>query len=180
MEEVSLFNVFQTPREGFSAANLKHVYYDLMKKAHPDSSFALPREEKEKLSSFINSSYNKLRDDYARSVYEYSLKNNQNLIRRRFDGAGKIFGLGDPLVVVDSEKERVGCDRKSASTEFLDSVLSMEEEILNGTAQDRERVQRKVEEEIEKCKQNSTDLQELVKWRYYRRLQDALKQKDLE
>ncbi|OAG31733.1 hypothetical protein NEDG_00208 [Nematocida displodere] len=177
--EKTLFQIFKTPSSSFSQSSLKKVYYDLMKKVHPDASSAIPVREKEALSGFLSQAYAKLKDDYRRSVYSYSVEHNKNLVQRTFANVQDFFGTGDTLTVIDTAKDRVGCDRKMVDPEFLDRILSLEDAIEHSTPEELQGLERTVAEEIDKCRRNSTDLMHLVRWRYFNRLLESVRNKEL-
>ncbi|KAI5192006.1 hypothetical protein NECID01_1743 [Nematocida sp. AWRm77] len=179
MGDATLFRLFGTTPEKFSLEGLKEGYYMLMKKVHPDAVSSRPLKEKEHLAGFLSAAYQKLKDPYTRSVYVYSLENKMNLAKHTLENVEDLFSLGKTVTVVDSAKNRVGCDKKTLSPEFLDTVLSMEEEIEEGTKEEREALLVYIDGEIEKCKSTSTDVQSLVKWKYFNRLRNLLVSKEV-
>ncbi|KAI5185278.1 hypothetical protein NEHOM01_0736 [Nematocida homosporus] len=175
MGDKTLFEIFRTPASPFSVSQLKNAYYGLIRRVHPDSQMTdLPKKEKEVLSSFISTAYQKLKNDYSRSIYEYSLAHGTNLVKRDFHNVGDVFGLSKDLTVLDSIKDRLGCDKKLVSLEFLDRILYMEDRIANCSLEELPQIQQEIEAAIKQCQENKTSLQSLVHWRYYQKLQESI------
>lgn len=175
MVEKTLFHVFNVPRDSFTRDLLKTSYYALIKKVHPDKAVFSAGNTAE-AAQFINKAYKTLDNDYTRSIYEYSLDNMRNLVKRDLSlGRDK----ADQIVVLDLEKERIGCNKGLVSTEFLDEILSLEDKIESVYGEELEKVESTVRKEIEKCKEEKKDPKALARWKYYNRLIDMIVQKKM-
>ncbi|KAH9385463.1 uncharacterized protein NEMAJ01_0359 [Nematocida major] len=175
MSEKTLFQVFSIPREHFSKDLLRASYHALIKQAHPDKTALDPGSSTE-AAQFINRAYKVLSNDYSRSVYEYSLDNAKNLVKK--DLSTGIFQSA-PITVLDLEKEQIGCNKGLVNAEFLDEILSLEDKIECTYGPELDRVEQSILKEIELCKQHRTDPRALARWRYYSRLIDIILQKKM-
>lgn len=171
--KLSLFDVFSL-KQGWSIdpAALKHTYYRLMKEVHPDAVSPIAQPDRQEMSGFLNKAYRKMKSDYLRSVYLYSLQSGANLVDREFRGVNRVFGLpGEKMLVVDTERDRVpGCDKKLLDSAFLDSILYLEEQIEASAPGELADLKKLIAEKIDLCKKNSADTASLLKWKYYLRL----------
>lgn len=177
MGECSLFQLFSADPGRFSADALKASYHALMRKVHPDAASPLSLSQKQELSGVVTQGYARLKDEYSRSIYKYSLNNStKNILRKELaPGAGEVLGLKDPVTLLDIEKEQVGCTKR-VSQEFLDQILSLEEALKHGSPEEIESARKEIEAGIEECKKNSNSIDYLVQWRYFNRLKDYVSQ----
>lgn len=176
MTEKTLFQIFSIPRESFAKDLLKKSYYTLIKSVHPDKNSLSRDKIEEGAAQFINSAYKTLNNDYTRSVYEYSLDNQQNILKRDLPyGIDKETGV----TVLDLEKERIGCAKGLISTEFLDKILSLEDQIDQSYGSALEETEEFIKKEIEKCKENKSQRKSLAQWKYYLRLLDIILKKKM-
>ncbi|KAI5180903.1 hypothetical protein NEOKW01_1144 [Nematocida sp. AWRm80] len=170
--ERTLFQLFKVPEKNFSSALLTANYHSLLKHLHPDKS-----PESLSTAQFINTAYSTLKDDYKRSIYEYSLNNKTNLINVPLSHMKNILGT-DRVLIKTLEKERIGCN-KNVSKDFLSSILDLEEEISSTDIKNIAAVKDEVERRIKECIKNRTELDSLIKWRYYTRLLEMIKKRIL-
>jgi hypothetical protein len=176
--QLTLFEAFRVPVQKIDPAVLQESYHRLMKEAHPDASSGIDRKTREELSGFLSKSYKKLRDDYSRSIYLYSLNNKMNLVNKEFSGVNKLFGLsGERVSIVDSAKDRV-CEKNRIEPEFLDEVLYLEEKIEGADRKGVCEIRQDIEDRVEKCKEQAGDVSYLVKWRYYIRLLESIRKRE--
>ncbi|KAI5190270.1 hypothetical protein NEMIN01_0969 [Nematocida minor] len=175
MDEKTLFQIFNIPRESFTKDLLKSSYYSIIKNVHPDK-MAASAEGREEAAQFINKAYKTLSNDYVRSIYEYSLDNMRNLVKR--DLPQGIYG-DKKITVLDLEKERIGCNKGLVSTEFLDEILGLEDKIESVHGEELEEVEGLIKKEIEKCAENKKDVKALARWKYYDRLINIILQKKM-
>ncbi|KFG27149.1 uncharacterized protein NESG_00224 [Nematocida ausubeli] len=168
MPENTLFHVFSIPRETFTNDLLKKSYHSLIKQVHPDKTAT--HSTAADAAQFINKAYKVLSNDYTRSIYEYSLDNAKNLVEREMPhGITTHFST-----VMDLEKERVGCNKGLVSAEFLDSILSLEDQIDSADSSTLDSLQQHIMKEIQTCKENKKKATWLARWRYYNRLLDII------
>ncbi|KAI5170629.1 hypothetical protein NEFER03_0088 [Nematocida sp. LUAm3] len=179
MREISLFELFRTPEENFSENLLTSAYYEIMKKVHPDSPGNLSLPEKEEISSFVNEAYKRIKDEYTRGIYEYSIRNKINLKRKEFHNVRGIFSEDDQITVLDSQKDRIGCDKKLTTQEFLDRVLSLEDEIETRSPDALHEIEQYITKEIDACRATKDKIESLVKWKYFKRLLQHIAQRHL-
>lgn len=193
MKALSLFEVFGVSPEAFSRSSLRNTYYRLIKQVHPDTPSDIPAEAKSEISSFLGSAYAKLKDDYARSVYAYTLNNQKgSLTPRPLPFAERVFTSGitagidkakntekksPPFTVLDTPRSSGPCGKGVIDALFLDRILGLEERIQHAEPPELARIESELSKEVEICKQNSTKLNYLLQWRYYNRLLDATKAK---
>lgn len=174
---IDIFRVFGVPRAWpLDASAARSAYYRLMKETHPDATSPLSKQEKQDTSAFLSRTYKKIRNDYQRGVYLYSLSNGVNLADRKIWGINRPLGLeGEHVVVVDTDKDKlVGCDRREMPAEFLDQVLYLEEAIEEAASLAAvEKLRGHVAALVDECKKNFADRQFLLRWRYYNRLLES-------
>lgn len=176
MGEKTLFQIFSVPRETFAKSILRENYHRLIRAVHPDkkSDHTEGTERRDKAAQFINSAYKTLSNNYTRSVYEYSLDNKKNLLKKEIP-PGIVQEEG--ATVLELEKVQVGCNKGLVSVEFLDGILGLEDQIDQSYGEKLEEIAQDIRKKIETCKINKKEAGFLAQWRYYIRLLDIIDQK---